>query len=89
MAIWVIYHVDCQRHYFNNAVMDKSKIRKQFGKRIRKLRKDKDVSQEQLALTAGIERSYLGSIERGERSPTLDKIASIAKALKIPIKELF
>ncbi|MDD5415385.1 MAG: helix-turn-helix transcriptional regulator [Candidatus Daviesbacteria bacterium] len=69
--------------------MDKSKIRKQFGKRVRKLRKEREMSQEDLANDASIERSYLGSIERGERSPTLDKIASIAKALKIPIRELF
>jgi len=65
------------------------KTRKQFGRRIKQLRKERGMTQEQLALTANIERSYLGAIERGERSPTLDKISSIAKALKVSVKDLF
>jgi len=65
------------------------KTRKQFGRRIKQLRKERGMTQEQLALTANIERSYLGAIERGERSPTLDKISSIAKALKVSIEKLF
>ena len=63
-------------------------VRKRFGKRIRKFRKERGMSQEQLALVATIERSYLGAIERGERSPTLDKIASIAKALRVKPSQL-
>ena len=63
--------------------MTNNTVRKRFGKKIRKFRKEVGMSQEQLALVANIERSYLGAIERGERSPTLDKIASIAKALRI------
>ena len=65
------------------------KTRKQFGRRIKQLRKERGMTQEQLALTANIERSYLGAIERGERSPTLDKISSIAKVLKVSIGKLF
>lgn len=42
------------------------KALKEFGKRIRQLRLEKGVSQEQLADGAGIERSYMGAIERGE-----------------------
>lgn len=57
-------------------------VLKQFGDRIRKLRKDKGLSQEQLADEANIERSYMGTIERGERNPTLLKVYRIAKALK-------
>ena len=65
-----------------------SKIRKQFGRRIKKLRKNRKMTQEELADSAGVERSYMGAIERGERSPTLDKIAAIAKALKVSAGEL-
>lgn len=57
--------------------------------KIRKLRKQKETSQETPADEAGIERSYMGAIERGERNPSYDKLISIANALKIPMKELF
>ncbi len=46
-------------------------------------------SQEALAHIAGIERSYMGAIERGERNPSLEKISSLAKALRISVSELF
>lgn len=59
-----------------------------FGNKIRKLRKEKGISQEQLAIEAGIERSYMGAIERGERNPSLDKVVSIAKALKTSTAKL-
>lgn len=57
-------------------------ILKQFGERIKELRKKRNLSQEKLADEAGIERSYMGTIERGERNPTLLKVYRIAKALK-------
>jgi transcriptional regulator with XRE-family HTH domain len=47
------------------------------------------LSQEQLAFKAGIHRTYLGGIERGERNPTLKNIVSIAEALDITLSELF
>lgn len=59
-----------------------------FGKRVRQLRLEKGISQEQLADEAGIERSYMGAIERGERNPSLDKVTSIAGALKIKSSDL-
>lgn len=50
---------------------------------------EKGLSQEQLAFSAGIHRTYLGGIERGERNPALRNIAAIARALNIPLSELF
>lgn len=61
----------------------------QFGKRVREIRSEKGLSQEELAFRAKVHRTYLGGIERGERNPSLKNIASIAKALNIPIAELF
>lgn len=81
--------MDWECHSLNNHAVMKTKVRKQFGRKVRKLRKEKDMTQEQLAHDANIERSYMGAIERGQRSPTLDKISSIAKALKVPLSELF
>ena len=46
------------------------------------------MTQEQLADAAGIERSYMGTIERGERNPTLMKVYNIAKALKVSAGQL-
>lgn len=61
---------------------EKKSMLKRFGEQIRKLRKERKLSQEQLADEAHIERSYMGTIERGERNPTLHKVYKIAKALK-------
>lgn len=66
-----------------------SKVHKDFGERIKQLRRTRDMSQEDLADAVGIDRSYMGFVERGERNPTLSKIAQIAKALKTSIADLF
>ena len=62
---------------------------KKFGDMIRRMRKERDLSQEALAERAGIAADYLGFIERGENVPTLTIILKIAKALKVPPAELF
>ena len=62
---------------------------KALGQKIRKLRQEKGISQEDLANEAKIERSYMGAIERGERNPSFDKITSIAKALSVSPSDLF
>lgn len=59
-----------------------------FGKRVREARKSKGISQERLAEMAGIDRSYMGNIERGEKNITLKKAYEICDALEIEIKEL-
>jgi len=65
------------------------KIEKQFGERIRKLRLARNLSQEELAFKASVHRTYLGSVERGERNPSLKNIAAIAKALNVSLAQLF
>ncbi|NNH36066.1 helix-turn-helix transcriptional regulator [Acinetobacter sp. NIPH 2377] len=59
-----------------------------IGSKIRSTRKLENISQEQLALLTGIDRSYLGRIERGEVSVTVEKLAQIAKVLKVDLKFL-
>jgi transcriptional regulator with XRE-family HTH domain len=51
-----------------------------FGDALRELREERGLSQEAAALTCGIDRSYFGKIERGEKNPTLDTIWKIADA---------
>jgi transcriptional regulator with XRE-family HTH domain len=58
------------------------------GKRIRELRVARKVSQESLADDAGLHRTYMGSVERGERNISLENIVRIARALHVPPDEL-
>lgn len=64
------------------------RILKQFGDRVRKLRRKNNWSQEELAKRAGLHRTYIGSIERSERNVSLINIERIAKALKVNIPDL-
>lgn len=59
-----------------------------IGQLIRNERQKKKISQEYLALKCGIDRSYLGRIERGEVNLTVDKLYDIANALDIDIRIL-
>ena len=54
-----------------------------FGRRIRQLRRERGLSQEELGLRADLDRNYVGGIERGERNPTLVNICRLAGALGI------
>jgi transcriptional regulator with XRE-family HTH domain len=65
-----------------------SEVLKKFGQRIRDLRKEKGFSQESFAYRCELDRTYIGSIERGERNISLKNIEVIAKALEISIAEL-
>ena len=69
--------------------MEKEPILLAFGQRVQGLRKDRNLSQEQLADLAGVHRTYIGMIERAEKNITLCNIERIAKALKLDIKDLF
>jgi len=68
--------------------MNKQKILIDFGNRIRDLRKDQGLSQEELSYKANLHRTYIGMIERAEKNITLLNIEKISKALGITIREL-
>lgn len=59
-----------------------------FGQLVRKYRKDKNISQEKLALLCNLDRSYMGRIERGEVNITLERLYELAKALEIDVHKL-
>lgn len=61
----------------------------QFGQRIRGLRKQRGLSQEQLAEITGFHRNYIGMIERGERNPALVNVEVFAKVFGMNLSELF
>ena len=64
-------------------------IKQLLGLRISELRKNRHLTQEQIAEKAGINPKYVSSIERGKENPTLDTFINIADSLEVNIGELF
>jgi transcriptional regulator with XRE-family HTH domain len=64
-------------------------IRIRFGKALRHRRNGMGVSQEAFADLCGLDRTYVGGIERGERNVALVNLEKIAKALHLSLSELF
>jgi transcriptional regulator with XRE-family HTH domain len=56
---------------------------------LRRIRVRKGLSQERLAFDSGVDRSYVGGLERQEENPTVDVLDRLAKTLEVPIAELF
>jgi transcriptional regulator with XRE-family HTH domain len=56
---------------------------------LRRIRVKRGISQERLAFDAGVDRSYLGGLERREENPTVDVLDRLAKTLSVPIAEFF
>jgi len=64
-------------------------VRNKFGKRVRELRRQRGWSQEEFADKAGLHRTYIGSVERGEQNVSIDNIEKLAKTLGVSIDNLF
>jgi transcriptional regulator with XRE-family HTH domain len=63
-------------------------VRKKFGKRIKELRQSKGLSQEAVAHLADLDRTYIPSIEKGERNVSIDVIKKLSLAFEIKMSEL-
>jgi len=61
---------------------------KEFGKRIRQLRIERKLSQEELSELTGFHRTYIGMIERGERNLSLSNVGVFAKTFEMSVSEL-
>ena len=69
-------------------MVDSKEILHAFGVRVRELRLEKNLSQEELADLSNLHRTYIGMIERAEKNLTLLNIDKIAKALEISLSDL-
>jgi len=69
-------------------VMTHPQVKAAFGRRVRELRQVQGWSQEHLADVVGLDRSYVGGVERGERNVSLENIAKFAKALGVTLSGL-
>lgn len=63
-------------------------INKIFGRKVAEIRRKQHLSQEELADRCGLHRTYIGAIERGEKSPTLNTVQKIADGLNVAVVEL-
>ena len=68
--------------------MADKQLLQQFGKRIRQLRTDRNLSQEELSFQTGFHRTYIGMVERGERNISLSNIGVFAKFFEMSVSEL-
>ena len=64
-------------------------IKLKIGQRIKELREKDEMSQKDLAYTADLDRSYIASIENGQRNVSIVNIEKIANALNVTLKEFF
>ncbi len=71
-----------------NSNMSKKSISIKFGEKVREIRTQKGLSQEQLAHIADVHRTYIGMVERAEKNITLVNIEKIAVALDVNLTEL-
>lgn len=65
-----------------------SPLRQTLAQNLRRLRYERDLSQEELAHAAGLHRTFIGAVERCERNISLDNIGKLARALNVPASEL-
>ena len=65
-----------------------SDVSARFGEKLRRLRMEREISQEELAGRAELHRTYVSSVERGQRNVTIETIEKLALALRLPMSDL-
>lgn len=81
------YSLSTYSAHFRN-ILAMNTLNQSFGLQVKRHRKEKGISQEDLASLSGLHRTYIGSIERGERNVSLNNVEKIAISLEVPVTEL-
>jgi len=76
-------------YFVKKGTMNYDDINIKFGKHIAQLRRELNISQEEFADRCSLHRTYIGALERGEKSPTLKTIEKLAKGLNVSLIDLF
>lgn len=80
----------CKNLHFATIITTMSKRDlKAFGARLKELRSEKDLTQQELAEKINLSTNFIGMVERGERNTSVDKIFKLAKALNVSLAEFF
>ncbi len=66
-----------------------SDIKNKFGKRLRKLRRNSDITQEELAEKIGVSSNFISQLERGINAPSFEVLAKLAEVFQVPVRDLF
>ena len=66
-----------------------SDLRNKFGRKLRRIRRDRDMTQEQLAEAIGVTMEFISRMERGHIGASFETIEKLAKALGVPAGEFF
>jgi transcriptional regulator with XRE-family HTH domain len=70
-------------------MLSDKELQRNFGKRLRYFRRDRDLTQEQLAELVDLSVNFISMLEKGEAAPSFDTIAKLTNALKVDVGELF
>lgn len=68
---------------------DAERLHRAVGERLRTLREERELTQERLAARAGVHRTFVGKVERGESATTVDSVAIFCSALDVTLAEFF
>lgn len=68
--------------------LDEQKFLRELGLRIRKRREDQGLTQEELGKRCQLHRTFIGSVERGERNVSILNLRTIARAVRVPLTSL-
>ena len=64
-------------------------LRQNFGRRLKAIRRERELTQEEFAELVGISVDFLSLIERGINAPSFEKLEQMSRALRVPVRELF
>lgn len=78
----MVFHQDAAKG------VELSSVTVRFGRKLREIRSQKGISQEELAERAGLHRTYVSSVERGERNISIMNIEKLARALGVTLADL-